>query len=74
MGEEILPRSIRYAIERQQAARTLAECQERYRLLIERSPDGYLVHCDGEIVFANAASLEIVWRPTISTNCWASLF
>lgn len=59
MGEETLPRSIRYAIERQRAARTLSECQERYRLLIERSPDAYLVHSDGEIVFANAASLKL---------------
>ena len=59
MGEEILPRSIRYAIERQRAARTLSECQERYRLLIERSPDAYLVHSDGEIVFANTASLKL---------------
>ena len=59
MGEEVLQRSIRYAIERQRADRTLAESEERYRLLIERSPDAYLVHCDGEVVFANAASLKL---------------
>lgn len=59
LGEQILPRSIRYAIERQRAARTLSDCQERYRLLIERSPDAYLVQSDGEIVFANAASLKL---------------
>ena len=59
MGQEVLQRSIRYAIERQRADRTLAESEERYRLLIERSPDAYLVHCDGEIVFANAASLKL---------------
>jgi PAS domain S-box-containing protein len=59
MGEEVLQRSIRYAIERQRADRTLAESEERYRLLIERSPDAYLVQCDGEVVFANAASLKL---------------
>jgi PAS domain S-box-containing protein len=59
MGEEVLQRSIRYAIERQRADRTLAESEERYRLLIERSPDAYLVHCDGEVVFANTASLKL---------------
>ncbi len=59
MGEDILARSIRYAIERQRAALTISECQERYRLLIERSPDAYLVHSDGEIIFANAASLKL---------------
>ena len=59
LGDDVLPRSIRYAIERQRAERTLAESKERYRLLIEQSPDGYLVHCDGEIVFANAAALKM---------------
>ena len=59
MGEEVLQRSIRYAIERQRAERTLAESEERYRLLIERSPDAYLVHCDGNVVFANTASLKL---------------
>jgi PAS domain S-box-containing protein len=59
IGEDVLPRSIRYAIERQQAERTLSESEERYRSLIEGSPNAYLVHCDGEIVFANAASLKL---------------
>ncbi len=59
LGEDVLPRSIRYAIERQRAERTLAESEERYRLLIERSPDAYFVLCDGEIVFANATSLKL---------------
>ena len=59
IGEEVLQRSIRYAIERQRADRKLAESKERYRLLIERSPDAYLVQCDGQVVFANAASLKL---------------
>ncbi len=59
LGEDVLPRSIRYAIERQRSERTLAESEERYRLLIEQSPDGYLVHCDNKIVFANAACLKL---------------
>jgi len=58
-GEDMLSHSIRYAIERQRAERTLAESEARYRLLIERSPDGYLVHFDGKIVFANATSLRL---------------
>jgi PAS domain S-box-containing protein len=57
--EDVLPRSIRYAIERQRSEKTLAESEARYRLLIEQSPNGYLVHCDGKIVFANAAALKL---------------
>ncbi len=52
-------RSIRYAIERNRTERTLAESEERYRLLIERSPNAYMVHCDGKVVFANTASLKL---------------
>jgi PAS domain S-box-containing protein len=59
IGEEVLQRSIRYAIERQRAERKLAESKEHYRLLIERSPDAYLVQCDGNVVFANTASLKM---------------
>jgi PAS domain S-box-containing protein len=59
LGEDVLPRSIRYAIERCRSDRSLAESEERYRRLIEQSPDGYMVHCDGVIVFANAAALKL---------------
>jgi PAS domain S-box-containing protein len=59
LGENVLPRSIRYAIERQRADRNLVESQERYRLLIQRSPDAYLIVCEDKIVFANAASLNL---------------
>ena len=59
LGEDVLPRSIRYAIERQRADRTLAESEERYRLLIQRSPSAHMVHCDGKIVFANPACVKL---------------
>jgi PAS domain S-box-containing protein len=59
LQEDVLPRSIRYAIERQRAERTLAESEERYRSLIESSPNGYLVHAGGKIVFANTASMKL---------------
>ncbi len=59
IGEGVLQRSIRYAIERKRTERTLAESEERYRLLIENSPDSYLLLCEGKIVFANAASSKL---------------
>ena len=37
-----------------------AELRDRYRLLVELSPDAICVHCAGEIVFANRAGVEII--------------
>jgi PAS domain S-box-containing protein len=42
---------------RQEGERALRESEERYRLLIERSPDAIFVHCADKIVFANPATL-----------------
>ncbi len=39
---------------------TPSELRDRYRLLVELSPDAIVVHCDGEIVFANRAAVDIV--------------
>ncbi len=39
--------------------RALKDSEERYRRLVELSPDGILVQVDGEIVFANAACARI---------------
>ena len=46
-------------------AGTPAELRDRYRLLVELSPDAIVVHCDGEIVFANRAAVEIVGREAV---------
>ena len=37
-----------------------AELQDRYRLLVELSPDAICVHCAGDIVFVNRAGLELM--------------
>jgi PAS domain S-box-containing protein len=60
--------------ERKEAAQALAESEERYRQLVELSPDPIAVHCDGRIVFVNpSASIllgaaspdELVGRPVM---------
>lgn len=51
------------AIRRQQLggqAEQLAESEERYRYMIDHSPDAILVHADGRFVFANQAAAELL--------------
>ncbi len=40
--------------------KALKESEERYRLLIELSPEGIIVHRDGAILFANDSMLKII--------------
>ena len=56
------------------AENALRESEERYRRLVEFCPDPIVVHCDGKIVYANAASLglagatdsnQVVGRPLV---------
>ena len=46
--------------ERKRAEDALRESEERYRLLLEGLPDGVIVGCDGEIVFANRAAQDLL--------------
>ncbi|MDD5543721.1 MAG: PAS domain S-box protein [Acidobacteriia bacterium] len=43
----------------QEAEEALRESESRYRTLVELSPDAILVHVDGKVVFANAASVRL---------------
>lgn len=40
--------------------RALSESEERYRRLVELSPDGIIVHVNGKLIFANSAAAGIL--------------
>ncbi|MBF0392081.1 MAG: PAS domain S-box protein [Alphaproteobacteria bacterium] len=61
-----LARNLAYGVDTQRtreqrlrAERELTESEERYRTLVELSPDAILVHVEGSVVFANAAARSV---------------
>jgi PAS domain S-box-containing protein len=46
--------------ERKATFQKLLESEERYRLLVESSPDGIVIHNNGSIIFANNAAARLV--------------
>ncbi|WP_246128145.1 sensor domain-containing protein, partial [Amycolatopsis rhizosphaerae] len=44
----------------QESQRALADLADRYRLLVDLSPDGLVVHQDGRLVYVNPASVRFV--------------
>ena len=55
--------ALRMKAEHERAVRDLAESEERYRSLIELTPDAILVHSQGTILFANPASESVFGAP-----------
>ncbi|MFZ2074044.1 MAG: PAS domain S-box protein [Methanoregula sp.] len=52
--------SIRDISSRKEVESALNKSEERYRLLVEQSPDAVIVHAAGRIVYANPASVSIL--------------
>jgi diguanylate cyclase (GGDEF)-like protein/PAS domain S-box-containing protein len=61
--EQVLQRE-RLLGERAEMLNEARESEERYRKLVELSPDGIAVHCDGRFEFVNPAGAEILGAPT----------
>jgi PAS domain S-box-containing protein/putative nucleotidyltransferase with HDIG domain len=57
---DVLLRSIRHAIQRDESERLLRESQERYQNLVDMMPDAIVVHSNGKVVFANPAAIRLV--------------
>lgn len=59
---DLLVRSIRHAIERDEAEKQIVESRERYQSLVDMMPDAIIVHSEGKVVFANPAAVRLL-RP-----------
>ena len=54
---------------RGEAEAALEESEQRYRNLVDRSPDAILVHSDGRFVFANAAAGRLLGADVPRIRC-----
>jgi PAS domain S-box-containing protein len=56
----VLLARVRGYLRAKRAMEELRHSEERYRRLVELSPDAVLVHCDGTIVYANMACVRLL--------------
>jgi PAS domain S-box-containing protein len=52
--------SLRCAIERASVVKELQQGEIQYRQLVELSPDAFIVHQHGQIIFCNSATLKLL--------------
>jgi diguanylate cyclase (GGDEF)-like protein/PAS domain S-box-containing protein len=65
--ERELHTTIEVALYKHRAEQTLRESEERYRLLVELSPEAIVVQSDGRIVYANPAAASLFGAPSADT-------
>ncbi|WP_343864751.1 diguanylate cyclase domain-containing protein [Caenispirillum bisanense] len=58
----LLARTLRHAMERHAAERQVRESEERFRALVEMSPDAILLIGDSGVIFANPSALRLFGR------------
>lgn len=60
-------------MDRKEAERALRESEDRYRRLVEVSPDALLVHRDGKILFVNATGVRMLGAESAKSLLGADL-
>lgn len=55
-----LPAAVRSALDEAERRRAAAEAEERYRCLVETSPDAVVVHSGGKFVYLNPAAVRLL--------------
>jgi len=60
LDRPLLIRAIRYAVERKNAEKGLADSEERFRTLAEQSPNMIFINKGGRVVYANAKCEELM--------------
>ena len=58
--------------EKKRSEEELKESEERYRKVVNISPEAIIIHSDGKIVFVNPASLQILGASNFDDLLWKS--
>ncbi len=60
--------------EQKKAEKALKESEEKYRRLVELSPDAIVIHCDNKLVYANSACIKLFGGTSLKDGFGKSIY